>query len=84
MKRTFFSPSSTSLIRSVLSAAPLASIVIAVALVVFPAIAFSQTPPPVNFVSGQLFSGVGHGDRIPGAANVYTFAVGDFNHDEQT
>jgi hypothetical protein len=44
-------------------------------------VAFAQTPPPVNFVSGQLFSGVGHGDRIPGAANVYTLAVGDFNND---
>ena len=83
MKRTFFSPSSTSLIRSVLAAAPWASLVIAVALAVFPAVAFSQVPPPVNFVSGQLFSGVGHGDRIPGAANVSTFAVGDFNNDKK-
>lgn len=81
MKRTFFLQSSRSVTRSVLAAALLASIVIAVALAVFPAIAFSQTPPPVNFVSGQLFSGVGHGDRIPGAANVYTLAVGDFNND---
>ena len=58
-----------------------ASIVIAVALAVVPATAFAQTPPPVNFVSGHLFSGVGIGDRLPGAANVDTFAVGDFNND---
>jgi hypothetical protein len=83
MKRTFFSPPSTSLIRSVLAAAPWASIIIAVALAVFPATVFSQVPPPVDFVSGHLFSGVGHGDRIPGAANVYTFAVGDFNNDKK-
>jgi VCBS repeat protein/centrosomal CEP192-like protein len=83
MKPTFSSPSSKSLIRSVLATAWWASIVIAVALAVFPATAFSQVPPPVDFVSGQLFSGVGHGDRIPGAANVYTFAVGDFNNDKK-
>ncbi|MBZ5616263.1 MAG: FG-GAP-like repeat-containing protein [Acidobacteriia bacterium] len=86
MKRTFFAQSSIaqssiSVIRSVLAAALLPSLVIAVALAVFPAIAFSQTPPPVNFISGKVFSGVGYGDRIPGAANVYTFAVGDFSHD---
>jgi hypothetical protein len=48
---------------------------------VFPPVAFAQTPPPVNFISGGLFSGVGHGDRIPGAAGVITLAVGDFNND---
>jgi hypothetical protein len=52
-----------------------------IAALAAPDLAFAQTPPPVNFVSGTLFSGVGHGDRIPGAANVYTFAVGDFNSD---
>ena len=31
--------------------------------------------------AGDCFSGVGHGDRIPGAAGVITLAVGDFNHD---
>jgi hypothetical protein len=65
----------------VLAAAPWASLVIAVALAAFPAVAFTQVPPPVNFVSGQLFSGVGHGDRIPGAAGVIALAVGDFNND---
>ncbi len=81
MKRTFFSQSSISVIRSVLAAALLASLVMAVALAVFPAIAFSQTPPPVNFISGGVFSGVGYGDRIPGASGVVTMAVGDFNND---
>jgi hypothetical protein len=65
----------------VLAAALLASLVIAVALAMCPATAFSQTPPPVDFISGNVFSGVGYGDRIPGAANVFTFAVGDFSHD---
>jgi hypothetical protein len=50
-------------------------------LVMTSAASFAQTPPPINFVSGQLFSGVGHGDRIPGAAGVITLAVGDFNND---
>ncbi|HUM07144.1 MAG TPA: FG-GAP-like repeat-containing protein [Terriglobales bacterium] len=50
-------------------------------VLVFAIAGFAQSPPPVNFVSGHLFSGVGHGDRIPGAANVYTFAVSDFNND---
>ena len=54
-----------------------------VVLIAFPLVAFAQDPTPVNFVSGRLFSGVGHGDRIPGAANVYTFAVGDFNNDKK-
>ena len=44
---------------------------------------FSEASLPVRFVSGQLFSGVGHGDRIPGAAGVITLAVGDFNNDSK-
>ena len=83
MKPTFSTQSSISAIRSLLVAALLASLVIAVALAGSSADAFAQTIPPVNFVSGRLFSGVGHGDRIPGAANVYTFAVGDFNNDRK-
>jgi adhesin/invasin len=59
----------------------LAASLITITLAVVPALAFAQSPPPVDFVSGQLFSGVGHGDRIAGAANVYTFAIGDFNKD---
>lgn len=42
---------------------------------------FAQTPAPVNFVSAHLYSGVGYGDRIAGAANVYTVGIGDFNND---
>jgi len=44
-------------------------------------VAFSQNPPSVRFISAQLFNGVGDYDRIGGAGNVYTFAVGDFNND---
>ncbi|MBZ5665211.1 MAG: FG-GAP-like repeat-containing protein [Acidobacteriia bacterium] len=83
MKRIFFSQSSSFVLRSVLVAARLVIIVVAVTLAVSSAAAFAQNPPPVDFVSGGLFSGVGHGDRIPGAANVYTFAVGDFNNDKK-
>jgi FG-GAP-like repeat/Abnormal spindle-like microcephaly-assoc'd, ASPM-SPD-2-Hydin len=54
---------------------------VAMALIASPFVTFAQNPTPVDFVSGTLFSGVAHGDRIPGAANAYTFAVGDFNKD---
>jgi len=57
------------------------SFILTAVVTVTSAAALAQSPPPVDFVSGHLFSGVGHGDRIPGAANVYTFAVGDFNKD---
>ena len=83
MKRTSLSQSWRTAIRPVLALSLRAGIVIAAMLVVFSAAATAQTPLPVNFVSGQLFSGVGHGDRIPGAANVYTFALGDFNNDKK-
>jgi hypothetical protein len=76
MKRILFSR----LNFAALSSAVTARIFIVIILAFCSAAAFAQVPP-VNFVSGQLFSGVGHGDRIPGAANVYTFAVGDFNND---
>lgn len=80
MKNTILTASSSSLgIRRIVLA--FASILMVAALVFVPLNAYAQTPPPVNFVSGKVFSGVGYGDRIPGAANVYTFAVGDFNHD---
>jgi FG-GAP-like repeat/Abnormal spindle-like microcephaly-assoc'd, ASPM-SPD-2-Hydin/FG-GAP repeat len=79
MKRTLISQSCRAVIQSVLTVWLAASVVVAVALAVSSAAA--QNPPPVNFISGGLFSGVGVGDRIPGAANVYTFAVGDFNKD---
>ena len=81
MKRTLFSRFTQSNFVA-LSSALTMRIFIVVALALCSATAFAQTPPAVNFVSGQLFSGVGHGDRIPGAANVHTFAVGDFNNDK--
>jgi hypothetical protein len=81
MKRPLFSQSGRPVLQSKLAAVLSAAIVIAVALAAASTPAFAQTPPPVDFVSGQLFSGVAHGDRIPGAANAYTFAVGDFNKD---
>lgn len=81
MKRTLLSQSCRFVLPSELAGVLVAGIAVAVALAVTPVAAIAQAPPPVNFVSGQLFSGVGHGDRIPGAANVYTFAVGDFNKD---
>jgi hypothetical protein len=79
MKNTILTASSSLGIRRNLPA--FAGLLMAAALILVPLSAYAQTPPPVNFVSGHLFSGVGVGDRIPGAANVYTFAVGDFNHD---
>jgi adhesin/invasin len=82
MKPAMFAQSSSPRIGCILPALA-ASLLIVVALVARPPNASAQTPPPVNFVSGQLFSGVGHGDRIPGAANVHTFAVGDFNNDKK-
>jgi VCBS repeat protein/centrosomal CEP192-like protein len=51
------------------------------ALIAGVASSLAQAPPPVNFVSGQLFSGAGNYDRIPGAAGVIALAVGDFNND---
>jgi len=41
----------------------------------------AQAPPPIKFVSGPLFSGVGYGDRIAGASGVVAMAAGDFNND---
>jgi hypothetical protein len=81
MKRTILSPEASPLLPSIVI------MVIAVLVVILFLAAMSALPasgqetPPVNFVSGQLYSGVGFGDRIPGAANVYTFAVADFNLD---
>jgi hypothetical protein len=81
MKRPRFSLSGRPVLQSKLAAVLSAAIVLSVALAATLAPASAQTPPPVNFVSGHLFSGVGVGGRIPVAANVYTFAVGDFNKD---
>ena len=54
-------------------------LITAAAITMIPIVAVAQNP--VNFISGSLFSGVGYGDRYPGAANVYTLATGDFNKD---
>ncbi|MBZ5548759.1 MAG: FG-GAP-like repeat-containing protein [Acidobacteriia bacterium] len=80
MKKTIHAESSSLGTRRILLAF-VARLFLTAALVVVPLTAYGQNPAPVDFVSGQLFSGVGHGDRIPGAANVYTMAVGDFNKD---
>jgi len=80
MKQESFIQAWTGMIRVTLALAIAVGLLIVVTLAASD-LAFAQTPPPVNFVSAQLFSGVGYGDRIPGAANVYTFAVGDFNKD---
>lgn len=81
MKRTLFSQSGTHVTRAKLRAVLYAALLMLVTLLATSATASAQTPKPVDFISGQLFSGVGHGDRIPGAANIYTFALGDFNRD---
>ena len=62
---------------------PISATVVSALIIVGLAVAVpgSAQGPPVNFVTGQLYSGVGFGDRIPGAANVYTLVVADFNHD---
>lgn len=83
MKRQALLTACTGTFRSAQALAIAASFILTVAMVVFPPAASAQAPQPVNFVSGHLFSGVGHGDRIPGAANVATFAVGDFNNDKK-
>ena len=80
MAKTILIESSRSGTRYILRAFA-AVLFLTAALVVIPLNAHAQNPPPINFISGEPFSGVGHGDRIPGAANVYTFAVGDFNSD---
>jgi hypothetical protein len=80
MKRSLFSCPGKSDLLSKSTVLPMTVVLIMVVLVASQSLAFAQTTP-VNFVSGHVFSGVGHGDRIPGAANVYTFAVGDFNND---
>jgi len=80
MKKKILTASSSFGIRRIVIAF-LSVLFMTAALVVVPLNAYAQTPPPVNFISGEVFSGVGYGDRIPGAANVYTFAVGDFTHD---
>jgi len=80
MKKTILTESSGLGIRRILLTF-LSGLLMTAAPVVVPLTASAQTPPPVNFISGGLYSGVGHGDRIPGAAGVITLAVGDFNND---
>ncbi len=82
MKRTMHSQEVTPLLLPTILTFIIAVLVVIAFLVAIAALpASGQETPPVNFVSGQLYSGVGFGDRIPGAANVYTFAVADFDLD---